>query len=177
MTALTLPWTYMGDQDSDIRGLLERFLEEQRRIEVKKAKELADRDRESLRVHKESFGQIADRLLESFSDHEKKDDRRHQELLSSVRSLDDRVGALESKEFRAGWKESPSGLHMIKDIESARREEEMYRRIRQKDELKTWRWLKKHTTEIVVGALVLVLAGAVGAAIGTKVLGEHAVIH
>jgi hypothetical protein len=186
VTAIAYPWRIMGERDDSLReveSILENFLREQRQIEAKRAKEIAERDRESLRVHKESFGEIANRLLASFAEHEKKDDlrhgdlvRMHGELRGSFELLEDRVGHLESEKFRKGWKESPSGLHLIKDIDDARREEEMFRRLSSRGELKTWRYLKKHTAEIVIGVAILVIAGAIGAIVGTRI-GEHAPTH
>jgi hypothetical protein len=175
------------ERDSDVKSLIDNFLAEQRRIEAKRAKEQIERDREAIKHSKVGMSEMADRLLTAFTDHEKKDERRHEDLLQAHRALGEKVGGVESRvetleqaqilAARPRWKESDSGLHMIADIKSAAADEAAWKmlqkRITTNQELTTWHAIKSWSVQIVIGVLVLVIAALVWTNLRLNAPGEH----
>jgi hypothetical protein len=171
------------ESDSDVKSLLDNFLAEQRRIEAQRAKEQARRDQEAFKHSKAGITEMADRLLHAFNDHEKKDDARHNEVLSSnlklgqrIDSVTERVDTIEQAQLLAArpkWKESDSGMHMIADIQAAAADEAAWKLIQQRQEVTTWRGVKSWTTQIVIGVLVLVIAALIWTNLRLAAPGEH----
>jgi hypothetical protein len=179
---------------SDVRGLLEAFLLEQRRIEAKRAaeerKRVEDLDKRELvtfRNTREGFKEVADRLIASFTEHEQKDDRRHTEAMGMHRetrekldALGERVHDLEQEReirrvmttHRRKWKPSDTGSHMVADLQDAMKEEQMWKALESRGELQTYHWLKKNIAVVVTGVLIIVIAAFVVTVLRLQPAGE-----
>jgi hypothetical protein len=179
---------------SDVRGLLEEFLLEQRRLEAKRAveerKRVEDLDRRELttfRNTREGFKEVADRLIASFTEHEQKDDKRHTEAMAMHRetrqdlgSLTDRVRELEQERelrrvmsaHRRKWRPSDTGSHMVADLQDAAKEEAMWKALESRGELQTYHWLKKNIGAVVVGVAIVVIATFVVTVLKLQPAGE-----